>query len=143
MRRKKGIVTLKVDELEKIYSKRFDYVKAIDDIQKLFSYTLQIDTIDLKDDKSAVVEAKKTGSIVISESQALTTDIKDLTLKLKLGSSSELQETVDNLKSFLGKGLTRADVKDSSKLEDEEGYEVEFLLTFGLLDSKTEGGTSQ
>lgn len=138
---KKSIVTIKVDELERLYGKRFDYAKAIDDVQKLFSYTLDIDSIDLNEDKTAVVKANKTGDIVISESQALATDIVELTLELALPSSDELEETVDNLKSYLGHGLTSADVKESFKLEDEAGYQVNFTLTFGSneLAPATEG----
>ena len=128
---KKSIVTIKVDELGRLYGKRFDYAKAIDDVQKLFSYTLDIDSIDLNEEKIAVVKANKIGDIIISESQALATDIVELTLELALPSSEELEETVDNLKAYLGHGLTSADVKESFKLEDEAGYQVNFTLTFG------------
>ena len=128
---KKSIVTIKVDELGRLYGKRFDYAKAIDDVQKLFSYTLDIDSIDLNEEKVAVVKANKIGDIIISESQALATDIVELTLELALPSSEELEETVDNLKAYLGHGLTSADVKESFKLEDEAGYQVNFTLTFG------------
>lgn len=140
---KKSIVTIKLSELDRLYKNRFDYVKAIDDVQKLFSYTLEIDSIDLAEDKTAVVRANKTGKIVISESQALATDITELTLELKLPSSQELKETVDNLKSYLGHGLTSADVKQSSKLEDEEGYEVDFSLTFGSKNLPVSDGSIQ
>jgi hypothetical protein len=128
---KKSVVTIKVDEIERLYNGRLDYVKAIDDVQKLFSYTLDIETIELKDDKTAIVQANKIGDIVISESQALTTDIVELTLELQHPSSLELQETVDNLRAYLGRGLSSADVKQSFKLEEEEGYQVDFTLTFG------------
>jgi len=131
---KKSIVTIKADELKRIYDSRFDYVKAIDDIQKMFSYTLEIESIELNEDKTATVVANKTGNIVISESQALATDIEELELQLKLPSSEELQETVDNLRSYLGQGLRSADVKESFKLEEESGYQVNFSLTFGSLD---------
>lgn len=136
---KKSMITLKSDELKKIYDKRFDYVKAIDDVQKLFSYTLTIDKIQLDENKKAEVSAVKTGTILISESQALGTDISELILSLTLPSSEQLQETVDNLKSFLGKGLTSADVIDSHKLEENKGYEVNFRLTFGS-DAQKESG---
>jgi len=128
---KKSIITIKVDELTRLYDARFDYVKAIDDVQKLFSYTLDVENIDLSENKTAIVSARKNGDIVISETQALATDITELTLELKLPSSLELKETVDNLRSFLGHGLTSADVKESFKLDDEEGYQVNFTLTFG------------
>src|SRR3989344_3365569 len=131
VKEKKSIVTIKVDELGRLYGKRFDYAKAIDDVQKLFSYTLDIDSIDLNEEKVAVVKANKIGDIIISESQALATDIVELTLELALPSSEELEETVDNLKAYLGHGLTSADVKESFKLEDEAGYQVNFTLTFG------------
>lgn len=130
----KSIVTIKVDELSRLYGARFDYVQAIDDVQKLFSYTLDVENIDLSEDKTVVVRANKIRDIVISESQALATDIAELTLELKLPSSEELKETVDNLRAYLGHGLTSADVKESFKLEKEQGYQVNFTLTFGSSD---------
>ncbi len=136
---KKSILTLKTDALQQLHESRFDYVKAIDDVQKLFAYSLTIDTIELEETKEAQVKATKTGEIVISETEALSTDITELILSLTLPSSEELQETVDNLKSFLGKGLTRADVIESSKLEDNSGYEVNFRLTFGSVATGNEG----
>ena len=126
---KKSVLTLKTDQLEKIYQSRFDYVKAIDDVQKLFSYRIIISSITVASDGTATVIAKKNGDLVISEQEALGTNINSMQLALTVGSSEEIQQTVDTLKSYLDKGLNSATVTGSKKTDD--GYELNLLLTFG------------
>lgn len=127
---KKSVLTIKTDELQRIYKGRFDYVKAIDDVQKLFAYSLTPDTIELQSTGIVNVAATKTGDIIISQPEALGTNIKELVLTLVVPTSEELKETVDNLRTYLGAGLTSADVIESKKI-DEGGYEVKLRLTFG------------
>jgi hypothetical protein len=125
---RKSILAIKIDEIKKVYDNRFDYVKAIQDVQKLFANSLTINSINSQIDGTVVVKALKTGPITISESEALTTNITELTLSLTVSSSEELQQSVDQLRSFLGKGLSTAEVAGSEKTDD--GYLVDFVITF-------------
>lgn len=123
----KSLITVKVKELQKLIDARFDYLKAIDDVQKLFGYSLAINSIEVDTTGNVKIKADKRDKLQISEKHALDTNITVIELTLHVNSSEELQEAIDSLKVFHGVGLTGATVSNTTRLE-EGGYEVDFIL---------------
>lgn len=123
----KSLISLKVNELKQIVKERFDYVKAIDDVQKLFGYSLQIDSIAITPDGTVRVKAQKKQELKLPEEKILITNIKKLELALIVASSEELKGVIDNLKIFYGSGLSGAEVLSTTRLSD-GGYEVNLLI---------------
>lgn len=123
----KSLISLKVSELKNIVKQRFDYVKAIDDVQKLFGYSLLIDSISINPDGTVSVKAQKQQELRLPEEKILITNIKKIELALKVGSSEELKEVIDNLRIFHGAGLSGATVSSTKRLDD-GGYEVNLLI---------------
>lgn len=130
---KKSILTVKTKKLQEIYAKRFDYLQALDDVQRLFGYSLSIENISISADGVVTVSGKKEGVITISEQEALNTNIKQINLHISIPNSVELQRTVDILKTFQGKGLKSAKVTQTSLNEGGE-YDVTLELLLGPLD---------
>ena len=123
----KSLISLKVTELKQIARERFDYVTAIDDVQKLFGYSLEFDTISIIPDGTVTVKAQKKQELKLPDEQVFITNIKKIELVLRVASAEELEEVIDNLRVFHGAGLSGATVVSTSRLT-EGGYEVNLLI---------------
>ncbi|MBI4130600.1 hypothetical protein HY468_04740 [Candidatus Roizmanbacteria bacterium] len=125
---KKSILTIKTGELRKLYGKRFDYLTALSDLDILFGHSIAIDSVAISESGVVQMSAKKIAEVItFAEEQAFSTKIQEINLKLEVGNSSEFQETVDNLKSFQGKGLSEASVL-SSELTETGTFNIVFHL---------------
>jgi hypothetical protein len=137
----KSLLTLKTSEIEKLYSNRLDYVKALQRIERLFGDSLDIHEIELKNDKTGKVQATKIKDITILESETEQFPLTELTIDLDIASSSEIQKTLDNLRQYLSENLIQV-ILLSSSLREEGGYEMSLKLVFKANETNTDNANT-
>jgi hypothetical protein len=126
---RKSLLTLKTNEIQEIFSAKFDYLKAIEDAQQLFGFSITIESIDIDKEGTVSITARKEQEITLSQDKAFSTNIKELNLSVIVPSSFELEDTIDTLLSFEGQGLASV-VVTSTQLTDDGEYQVDFSITF-------------
>ena len=122
-------MTLKTNEIETIITGKFDYLKAIEDAQQLFGFSIAIESIDIEKSGVVNVTARKVSDITLSEEQAFSTNIRELNLTIIVPTSFELEDTIDTILGYEGQGLSSV-VVTSTQLTEEGEYQVEFAITF-------------
>lgn len=126
---RKSVLVAKTNEIQRIYNEKFDYLKAIEDAQQLFGFSIAIESINIEKAGIVSVEARKVSDITLSQEQAFTTNIEEMNLTVLVPTSFELEDTIDTLLGFEGQGLSSVIVTSTSLTEEGE-YAVVFSITF-------------
>ncbi|MBI4137136.1 hypothetical protein HY469_03680 [Candidatus Roizmanbacteria bacterium] len=126
---RKSVIVAKTNEIQRIYHEKFDYLKAIEDAQHLFGFSIAIESISIEKSGIVNVEARKVSDITLSQEEAFSTNIAEMNLTIIVPTSVELEDTIDTLLGFEGQGLSSVIVTSTSLTEDGE-YAVVFSITF-------------
>ena len=134
---RKSVLVAKTNEIQRIYNEKFDYLKAIEDAQQLFGFSIAIESISIEKTGVVSVEARKVSDITFSQEQAFATNIAEMNLTVIVPTSVELEDTIDTLLGFEGQGLSSVIVTSTSLTEEGE-YAVVFSITFSSASPDTD-----
>ncbi|MCR4263830.1 MAG: hypothetical protein NUV98_03900 [Candidatus Roizmanbacteria bacterium] len=126
---RKSVIVAKTNEIQRIYNEKFDYLKAIEDAQQVFGFSIAIESISIEKNGVVNVEARKVSDITLSQEQAFATNIAEMNLTVLVPTSAELEDTIDTLLGFEGQGLSSV-IVTSTTLTEEGEYAVVFSITF-------------
>jgi len=124
---KKGIIILKLTEADGLVSRRFDFVKAIEDVNTVLGFSITIEEMKLFNTGVVSLTARKSSQPRFAGNPPASVAVHQIQLKIIVPSSSDIDEIIQHLTNYHGKTLVSANVVRTTLNTDGE-YEIELEL---------------
>ncbi|HLB60029.1 MAG TPA: hypothetical protein VJL83_00295 [Patescibacteria group bacterium] len=123
----KGIIILKLTEADGLVSRRFDFVKAIEDVNTVLGFSITIEEMKLFNTGVVSLTARKSSQPRFAGNPPASVAVHQIQLKIIVPSSSDIDEIIQHLTNYHGKTLVSANVVRTTLNTDGE-YEIELEL---------------
>lgn len=124
---RKGIIILKLTETDALVARRFDFVKAIEDVNVVLGYSVAIEEMKLFNTGVVSLTARKANQPRFIGNPPSSVAMHQIKLKIIVPSSSDIDEIIQQLTNYHGKTLVSANVVRTTLTTDGE-YEIELEL---------------